>query len=128
MRKKRTPLTPDLTPLIDVIFLLLIFFMVTSVFKKDELALILNLPDSASGQKTQIEKKDITIELTKEKLAYEGKEINFGYLDTALSNIEDKTKAINIRIDQDVEYKRVVQVLDTLQKYKLTNLSLITKK
>jgi biopolymer transport protein ExbD len=128
VRKKRAPLTPDLTPLIDVIFLLLIFFMVTSVFKKDELALMLALPDSSSGVETKIEKKDITIELTKDKLAYEAKEVNFEYLQRELSNIKDKNKPINVRIDESVEYKRVVRVLDILQKHNLTNLSLITNK
>ena len=44
--KRREPLTPDLTPLIDVVFILLIFFIVSSVFKKEELALMLSLPVS----------------------------------------------------------------------------------
>ena len=37
-KRSRETLSPDLTPLIDVVFLLLIFFMVSTVFKKEELA------------------------------------------------------------------------------------------
>jgi len=48
-RHRREQLSMDLTPLIDVVFLLLIFFLVTSVFKKDELALLLKLPKSEQG-------------------------------------------------------------------------------
>ena len=54
MRKKnkREELVPDLTPLMDIMFLLLIFFIVTSVFRKNEHLLSLNLPQThGSGQK-----------------------------------------------------------------------------
>ena len=48
--KRRESLGLDLTPVIDVVFILLIFFIVTSVFKKDELALVLDLPSSNAKQ------------------------------------------------------------------------------
>jgi biopolymer transport protein ExbD len=54
--KRREALVPDMTPLIDVVFILLIFFIVTSVFKKEELALLLNLPDS-QAQTLEVEKE-----------------------------------------------------------------------
>ena len=67
--KKREILTPDITPLIDVVFILLIFFIVSSVFKKDELALVLNLPTS-SAKEIELKQKEIIIELNHEKLQY----------------------------------------------------------
>jgi len=54
--KRRSFGTPEITPLIDVVFLLLVFFMVSSVFKKEEPALQMKLPSSTSV-KTVIEKK-----------------------------------------------------------------------
>ena len=54
--KKRELISMDLTPLIDVMFLLLIFFIVASEFKKNESILNLSLPNSASTQKV-VEKK-----------------------------------------------------------------------
>jgi biopolymer transport protein ExbD len=129
VRKKREQLTPDLTPLIDVIFLLLIFFMVTSVFKKEELALMLNLPVAKENKEsTKVEPKQITIELTKNSIAYNGKVINFEYLKQEAQKVKDKQKAIIVRIDEKVEYQRVVTLLDILQKNRLQNLSLVTKK
>ncbi|MFV7791617.1 ExbD/TolR family protein, partial [Aliarcobacter lanthieri] len=44
--KRREPLGLVLTPVIDVVFILLIFFIVTSVIKKEQLALMLDLPAS----------------------------------------------------------------------------------
>ena len=47
--RSRELLTPDIPPLIDVIFILLIFFMVTSVFCKEEEALSLRLSEAAAA-------------------------------------------------------------------------------
>ncbi|MGB3750423.1 MAG: biopolymer transporter ExbD [Arcobacteraceae bacterium] len=126
MRKHREPLTPDITPLIDIVFILLIFFIVSSVFKKEELTLNLNLPQS-TAQELEVEIKQISIELSIDKLAYLGNEISFSKLEIELSNIEKRDKPVIVRIDKDVKYNRVVRVLDILQKYSFDNLALVTE-
>jgi len=125
--KRREALAPNLTPLIDVVFILLIFFIVTSVFKKEELALMLNLPDS-KAQSLEVEKENITIELTSDKLVFNGKEITLSILEIKLKQITNQKKAIIVRIDEKVIYKKIVDILDLLQKYELNNLALVTKK
>jgi biopolymer transport protein ExbD len=127
MRKKRESITPDLTPLIDVVFILLIFFIVSSVFKKEELALVLDLP-SSQAQALEIKEKEIFIELSSDKLALFGEEVSLEDFDRQLSKIDNKKRTIIVRIDKNVEYQRVVKILDNLQKYDLNNLSLVTKK
>ena len=123
--KRRESLGLDLTPVIDVVFILLIFFIVTSVFKKDELALVLDLP-SSNAKQIEIEKKQVFIEISTQKLAIKGIEVSFLSLEDNLKIIEDKQKAVIVRIDKEVPYSRVVKVLDLLQKYNLTNLALVT--
>lgn len=123
--KRREPLGLDLTPIIDVVFILLLFFIVTSVFKKDELALILDLPTSSASE-LKVDEKQIFIELSKDKLAIKGIEVSFESLEDNIKAIENKHKAVVVRIDKKVEYERVVKVLDLLQKYDLTNLALVT--
>ncbi|MFT7880500.1 MAG: biopolymer transporter ExbD [Sulfurimonas sp.] len=125
--RRREPLVPEMTPLIDVVFILIIFFIVTSIFKKEELALLLNLP-SSSAKQLDIEKEQITIELSEEQLAFRGKEVTLEMLENALKKITDKKRAVIVRIDEKVIYKRIVQVLDMLQKYGLNNLALVTNK
>ena len=127
MRRKKEFFVPDLTPLIDVVFLLLIFFLVTSVFKKDDMALLLNLPTSKNSTAV-VKAKDIDILLTKNKLAYENKILDFSSLDDKLSKITNKNQAINVRIDKDVKYQRIVKILDSFKKYSLTNIALVNKK
>lgn len=124
--KRREPLPLDLTPLLDVVFILLIFFIVTSVFKKEELALMLDLP-SSHAKEVEIEEKQIGIELSVEKIAFNGKTISIENLELELENIDDKKKSIIFRVDKNVKYERLVKILDLLQKYNLNNLALVTQ-
>ena len=123
--KRRESLGLDLTPVIDVVFILLIFFTVTSVFKKEELALMLDLPKS-NAKEMEIQKEQVFIELSQNKLAIKGIEVSFESLEDNLKAIKDKEKPVIVRIDKKVEYERVVKVLDLLQKYNLSNLALVT--
>ncbi|MFA9238377.1 MAG: ExbD/TolR family protein [Candidatus Paceibacteria bacterium] len=124
--KKREILTPDITPLIDVVFILLIFFIVSSVFKKDELALVLNLPTS-SAKEIELKQKEIIIELNHEKLAIYSKETTLESLEEEMMKIDDKQRNIIFRIDKEVKYEKIIEILEILQKYQLFNISLITE-
>lgn len=126
-RNRRESLTMDLTPLIDVVFLLLVFFLVTSVFKKDELALLLKLPKTEQGAGSQKKIEQITIELSNEEVAIDGEKIEMEGLEGNLEKAQKET-LINLRVDGDVRYERLVRVLDLLQEKKLENISLITNK
>ena len=125
--KKREILTPDLTPLIDVVFILLIFFIVSSVFKKDELALVLNLP-SAAAQEIELNTKELIIELSPKSLALNNKKLELAEFEKKVKDIKNKKVDVLFRIDKEVKYEKIVKILDILQKYELYNLSLITEK
>ena len=126
-RSKRESIAMDLTPLIDVVFLLLIFFLVTSVFKKDELALLLKLPKTEQGAGSEKKIDQLTIELSNEEIAVNGKKSTIEELPATLESTA-KESLINLRVDGDVKYQRLVKILDLLQLHKLENISLITDK
>ena len=123
--KRRESLGLDLTPIIDVVFILLIFFIVSSVFKKEELALMLDLPKS-NAKEMKVDEEQIFIELNKDKIAIKGIEVSFSSLEDNLKAVKNKNKAVIIRIDKKVEYERVIKILDLHQKYNLNNLALVT--
>jgi biopolymer transport protein ExbD len=127
MKKRFEYLSPDLTPLIDVVFILLIFFIITSSFKKDNTVLKLELPNSNSTTKV-IDKKNISIELNKKALAYMGKTLTITQLQTKLEKITNKKQAIMINISKDVPYNKVIELLDILQLNNLNNIAFVTKK
>lgn len=126
-RNRRESLAMDLTPLIDMVFLLLVFFLVTSTFKKDELALLLKLPTVEQGTGTEKKIENLTIELSSDEVAVNGKKSSIEELPTTFQKT-DKETLINLRVDGDVKYTRLVKVLDLLQANKLENISLITDK
>lgn len=117
----------DMTPLIDVVFTLLAFFMVSTVFRKEELALLLSLPKTSAGESKEQKKESIVIELGIEKVAYNGKETTFEALTEDLKNVSNKITPIELRIDKEVKYERVIKLLDQLKNYELTNINLITE-
>ena len=116
----------EMTPLVDVVFLLLIFFMVSSVFKKDELALLLNLPGTeAADEKKQT--KTLVIELDKVQVAVNGTKMMLKDIDGLLKGIKDKNSPVDLRVDSSVTYDRVMKLIDKLKQYGLTNLSLVSE-
>ncbi|GAB4011351.1 MAG: biopolymer transporter ExbD [Bdellovibrio sp.] len=126
-KRSRDSLSFEMTPLIDVVFLLLIFFMVSTVFKKDELALLLSLPEASKGDGVSQDKRLVVIELSEENIAYNGTKLELDDLNSKLETIEDKKTPVDLRIDKNVRYERIVQVLDKLKVQKLFNLTLVTK-
>jgi len=59
----------DLTPMLDVVFIMLIFFIVTASFVK-EVGLELNKPDSGEAPKTVTENENILIQITNDGLIF----------------------------------------------------------
>jgi biopolymer transport protein ExbD len=117
----------DLTPLIDMVFLLLVFFLVTSTFKKEELALLLKLPKTEEGSGLEKNIKELTLELSDQELAVNGAKKSLEELPDILVKTQ-KDSLIQLRVDGEVRYTRLVKVLDLLQTHKLENVSLITIK
>ncbi len=112
----------DLTPLIDVVFLLLVFFLVTATFaqSREHAGLPVDLPEGATGEAVAAEGQ-ITVHLhadgriTVEQAGSESVETtNVADIDRLLGNAHqlDPTSAVYLRGDQEVPYGRVMEVLD----------------
>lgn len=126
MRRKREWITFDLTPLIDIVFLLLIFFMVFSVFKKNETILDINLPQSKVLKEKSLIKNTL-IELNTKEVSLNGKKTTFEELALECITIDSK-ELIVLSIDKDVRYEKIVDLIDILKEKRLENISLLVKK
>jgi biopolymer transport protein ExbD len=101
----------DMTPMIDCVFLLLIFFMITTVFKNPA-QLKMTLPDAFYPVK--LEKKQITIELDAEgTIAIDGKQVTIDQFDSYLVNEKQKTgnKSVVIRADKAAKHGDVLRLM-----------------
>ena len=110
--------TLQMTPLIDVVLLLLIFYVVTTAFIDREIEL--QLPESDASAIPE-EKKKFTIEIgqAEGELALNGERITLDRLDStiAVEAAGDNIKSVEIRADKFVIHGRVVEVLGIVKKH-----------
>jgi biopolymer transport protein ExbD len=130
-RRARTEVEINVTPLIDVVFLLLIFFMVSTTFTKDT-RIAIKLPE-ASGEQAQITEKQIEITVTRsgEFAVNEVKLIN-NKIDTLKSAIEKVSEGnssipLIITADSATPHQSVVTAMDAAGQLGFIHLSLTTR-
>lgn len=117
----------NITSLVDVVFMLLIFFMVTTTFQNSH-SIDVNLPTSSSGDvKTQND--TITISIDKqEHLFINDKPVSLITLEQELKNAKQTTNKVSITIsaDKTVQHGTIVKVLDSTQKAGIENVGIAT--
>ena len=116
---------PSLTPMIDVVFLLLIFFMLVSRFGGDKVIEI-NLP-SALGQTSQYEGAPRLVEIKSGNLvSLNGLEIPLDQLSNNLSKLMPSPNALIIlRSSAEANTQDLLDVLLYLKSEKITNISVL---
>jgi len=128
-RKDEPRLEPamDMTPMIDCVFLLLIFFMVTTVFKNPA-QLKMTLPDAYNL--TKLESKQITIELDAEgTIAIAGKQATIDQFDSYLVNEKQKsgTKSVVIRADKSAKHGDVLRLMRLAKGVGIESIALVAE-
>jgi biopolymer transport protein ExbD len=146
IKKKRVNVAVDMTPLVDVAFLLLTFFMLTTQFKPAEEVEIV-LPSSHSEIKLP-ESNTMTLHISKDGVIFLGfdnaymMENMFGQknklrlaVDVKQENLADlliKARMANpklitiVKSDADADYGVVSDVIDILQKVQITRFNMVT--
>ncbi len=116
---------PDMTPLIDCVFLLLIFFMVTTVFLHTK-GLDVDLPSPSEAEEEQ--KKDINVILSEEgAIEIGGEAVAAADLGARLTTAMEEANNENIIVQADEEcaQKHVVYVVDTAKGVGVKGIALV---
>jgi biopolymer transport protein ExbD len=118
----------DLTPLVDVVFLLLIFFMVSTVFVDFKRQMDISLPSSKSSLPSKAE-EPVKVELTVDKNIFlNGKKVTLEEFELALSEIAlSKNSAAVIRADKNLPYGNVIKIMGMLQSAKILDIGVAVK-
>ncbi|MFA4985223.1 MAG: biopolymer transporter ExbD [Candidatus Brocadiia bacterium] len=120
------PLTRlDITPLIDVVFQLLIFFMLTSSYVL-QAGIRVNLPSALESFTAPPLRTELFI-TAEDRIFFQGKELAPDGLLTILKVARLNSDAILIFADVDARHGRVVQVEDICQRAGFRNISVATQ-
>ena len=123
--------TLSLTPLIDVVFLLLIFFLVTSEFEEEERRLDIVLPDATSAVPMTTQPREIVIDVDDQGNVYlRGQATTLEELENLLrqsvANNPTNQSAI-IRADRSTSFQPVVSVMDICNRTGVSDYSVTTQ-
>ena len=121
-KKKRESAILDLTPLIDVVFLLIIFFMVTTTFNNFG-SVQIDLPSSTIQQTDK--NKSIEIIIDKDgnyHISEDGKitQVQFSDLDAYLKSEKEAT----VSADKNLKYQTIMDVITKIKENGVDNLGL----
>lgn len=103
----------EITPLVDVVFLLLIFFLLTATFVRNP-NIPIRLPQASVHQTTPV-KRDVMVGITAEgELRFEGKNIAAGQLRVQMRRLfaDAPESMVLIQADRRSRHGKVVQVMD----------------
>ena len=125
--RRRTSYVPNLTPLIDIVFLLLVFFMLTSHFVRDEVINI-DLPEADSGESLEEPQQiEIVINDAGEYLINKqivAKDSLQSILREALK--DQKEKVVRIRGDKHVDLGIAITAFDAARKAGASGVDIVT--
>ena len=115
----------DLSPLLDVVFILLIFFIVTTVFVK-ETGVEVKKPQAMSA--ADLERKSILIAITEDgRIVYAGQDIGVaGVKPTVSQLLAQRSMPVILQVDENVTTKTLVAVMDEAKMAGATSVNLAT--
>lgn len=127
-RKLKPNVNVDLTPLIDVIFQLVIFFMITTTFKTNP-AMTLDLPEAGTSEPVIMNQLTITALSENEVYINEIRTTASAAADVIKNEIESKkidAKQVNLLAEKAVAYDVIVKLLDACRRNGIDNVALNT--
>lgn len=128
--RSKKPVTINIVSLIDILTILLIFFIVTTQFKKAEPEVQIKLPESTTATEEKRPDEPVIIYATKDQKIYLGeREVPLASLAGELKRIKAtaKTPLFALKADEGVPLGFFVKVLDASKEAGLADLSLFTE-
>ncbi len=108
----------DMTPMLDIVFILLIFFIVTTSFVKEKGFVV---GKSEASKSTENTSKNIMIHIDENNMVYfNNKPVDIMRLPARVEyfTANNATEIVILRPHEETSYQKVVEVLDQLQQFK----------
>jgi len=127
--RRRPPTVLELTPLIDVVFLLLIFFMVSTTFVSEDSGLQVELPRSETRDVIP-EGSDVALAISADgSMELDGRPVDLDELKLALKSSaeSDSGTMVVVRADKSLSHGKVIEVMDLVRELGLTQFAIATE-
>ncbi|EJC7007430.1 biopolymer transporter ExbD [Vibrio parahaemolyticus] len=125
----RNGLTPDLTPLLDIIFIVMVFLMLTAAVKLDSLDVA--LPSTDSQAVAEVDKQSITVNILKDEPYWAiNRQTYIDWENFTLALLEESKstdKPIVIGAEKTANIQSLVQLLGFLQENGIQATQLLTE-
>jgi biopolymer transport protein ExbD len=128
VKKKRAP-SIIIVSLVDILTILLIFFVVSTTFKRDQPEVQINLPDSKTATKTpaEMEHAIVTVDANDE-VKLDGKALAIEELQDAVNQLPPtKKSSLALQADKKASFGTIVKVMDALKLAGVKNLPAFTQ-
>jgi biopolymer transport protein ExbD len=128
VRKRRAP-SIIIVSLVDVLTILLIFFVVSTTFKRDQPEVQINLPDSKTATKApaELEHAIVTVDQN-DAIKLDGQMISVDDLEGAVRNLpETRKSSLALQADKKASFGTIIKVMDALKLAGVKNLPAFTR-
>jgi biopolymer transport protein ExbD len=128
VKKRRAP-SIIIVSLVDILTILLIFFVVSTTFKKDQPEVQINLPDSKTAVKTPAEMEHALITVDQnDEIQLDGRAVSADELETAVRDLPPTRKSsLALQADKKASYGTIIKVMDSLKLAGVKNLPAFTR-
>ena len=126
-RREQRPPEIMLSPMIDMIFLLLVFFIVSTMYMSEIKTVPIRLPVAKNSE--SVSNSNFSVTIKKNGAVYlEDSEIEMHLLvsNAAMQAKRDASFSVIIRADGEVDYKEVIKLMDALKGAGVTRFGLAT--
>ena len=121
----------QIAPMVDIVFLLLIFFLVTWNFSRTETELDVKVPKAREGKETRRAVGEVIINVkTNGAVVMNRRQMNATELLDTLQKIASlyPDQAVILRGDENTDYRHVVEVLDICRRANIWNVAFATSR
>ncbi|HMG06798.1 MAG TPA: biopolymer transporter ExbD [Chthoniobacterales bacterium] len=128
VRKRRAP-SIIIVSLVDILTILLIFFVVSTTFKKDQPEVQINLPESKTAANVAAEFEHAVVSVNEsDEIRLDGQVVTAEELETSVRNLPSTRKsALALQADKKASFGTIVKVMDALKLAGVKNLPAFTR-
>jgi biopolymer transport protein ExbD len=128
VKKRRAP-SIIIVSLVDILTILLIFFVVSTTFKKDQPQVQINLPESKTATAAPAELEHAILSVSEnDEIKLDGKTIAVEDLESAVRNLpETRRTSLAMQADKKASFGIIVKVMDALKLAGVKNLPAFTR-